>query len=197
MVCVTVAEKSVEACLRALEGLSFAEIRIDAMDVKPDDLQPIFSCGKTLVATCRPGRFSDDERLRLLLASIDAGASFVDVEVDSAREYRAVVIEKARSRDCRVIVSFHDYEKTPERTDLLRIVAPLFRTRSRYSEDRVPCELGKRRGPTPQPSRFREPGHRYRHGPSRGHHKGDRALSRESFHLRSHRKRQGSGGRAA
>ena len=123
MICVTVAERSVEACLAALKDLPFAEIRLDMMDVAPGDMHRIFPGSGTLVATCRPGRFSNDERRALLLASIEEGTSFVDLEVDSGAEYLEGIVEKARLRGCKVIVSFHDYEKTPEREELLSIVA--------------------------------------------------------------------------
>ena len=126
MICATVAERSVEECLEALKGISFAEIRLDAMDEPPRDLSAIFSGVRTLVATCRPGRFSDSERLRLLMASIEQGASFVDVELDSDPGYREQIVEKSRSSGCRVIISHHDYEKTPLRDELTRIVAACF-----------------------------------------------------------------------
>lgn len=126
MICATVAEKTVAECVRAIEGLSFAEIRLDAMDVTPRDMGLIFSRGKRLIATCRPGKFNDDERRELLITSIDEGASFVDLEVDSDEEYGARIVERARTKGCKVIVSFHDYEKTPEREELLHIVARCF-----------------------------------------------------------------------
>jgi len=126
MICVTVAERTVQACIAALKGLSFAEIRLDAMDVAPCDVGLIFSRGKRLVATCRPGRFSDDERRELLMTSIEEGASFVDLEVESDDEYRESIAGRARSKGCKVIVSFHDYEKTPERGELQRIIARCF-----------------------------------------------------------------------
>jgi 3-dehydroquinate dehydratase-1 len=126
MICVTVAERSVEACLAALKDLSFAEIRLDMMDVAPCDMHRIFLGSGTLVATCRPGRFDNDERRELLLASIEEGASFVDVEVDSGERHRESIVEKARLKGCKVIISFHDYEKTPEREELLRIMARCF-----------------------------------------------------------------------
>jgi len=128
MICAVVAERSVATCLEALKDLSFAEIRLDAMDEPPRDLGPIFSGASALVATCRPGRLSDGERLNLLTASVEAGASFVDVELDSDREYRETIVGKCRSKGCRVIISHHDYEKTPGREELVRIIAACFRS---------------------------------------------------------------------
>jgi 3-dehydroquinate dehydratase I len=118
MICVSLAEPSVAACLTALEGLAFAEIRMDAMHLTPNDVPGLFSGGRTLIATCRPGGRSDEERKRLLACAIEAGATFVDIELESNVRYREEIVARARSRGCRVIVSHHDYERTPERPAL-------------------------------------------------------------------------------
>ena len=126
MICVTLAETTVEACRSLLNDLTFAEIRLDAMKVTADDVRALFSGHDNLVATCRPGVKSDDERRSLLLAAVEAGASFVDVEVESAPSLREEIIGKARSKGCKVIVSYHNYEETPEREELLRIASRCF-----------------------------------------------------------------------
>lgn len=126
MICVSIAERSAGACLKALAGLAFAEIRMDRMNLTVDDVRDVFSAGMDLIATCRPGAFSEDERKRLLVAAIEAGAAYVDIEADSDGSFKREIIEKARSRSCAVIVSFHDYEGTPEREELLSIVSLCF-----------------------------------------------------------------------
>ena len=73
MICVSLAEPSVAACLAALEGLDFAEIRMDMMKLTPEEIPRLFSGNRTLIATCRPGGRSDEERKRLLMKAIDVG----------------------------------------------------------------------------------------------------------------------------
>ncbi len=126
MICVTLAETTVESCRSLLKDLSFAEIRLDAMKVSADDVRALFSGHDNLIATCRPGVGNDDERRGLLLAAVEAGASFVDVEMESALSLRDEIIEKARSKGCKVIVSYHNYEETPEREELLHIASRCF-----------------------------------------------------------------------
>ncbi|OPY74316.1 MAG: 3-dehydroquinate dehydratase [Syntrophorhabdus sp. PtaU1.Bin058] len=131
MICVSIAESTAGACLEALAGLAFAEIRMDRMEeLTVDDVRDIFSIGMSagvdLVATCRPGAFSEDERKQLLVTAIESGAAYVDIEEDSDGSFKREIIAKARPRSCAVIVSFHDYEGTPEREDLLRIVSRCF-----------------------------------------------------------------------
>ncbi len=129
MICVSVAEKTVAGCLAALEGISFAEVRMDAMDLPESDVPTIFS-GRNLIATCRPGAFADDRRKALLLGAIASGAAFVDVELEAPAAYREEIAACARSTGCKVIVSFHDYLRTPSREELCSAVSACFDARA-------------------------------------------------------------------
>src|SRR5512138_765795 len=126
MICVSLAEPTVSACLRALKGLKLAEIRLDRMRVGVKGVQRIFSSPVRLIATCRPGLMPEAKRRRLLLTAIGAGAAFVDVEFESAVETLRAVIRQARAANCRVIVSYHDFDRTPSRPCLDEVVARAF-----------------------------------------------------------------------
>jgi 3-dehydroquinate dehydratase I len=118
MICVSLAERSLGDYLTSLERVDFAEIRLDRSDLTTAEVRELFSAHPRLIATCRPGPLTDNRRKELLLTAIDAGAAYVDIEVESEKAYRKEVAAKARSRRCTVIVSFHDYEKTPDRAAL-------------------------------------------------------------------------------
>lgn len=126
MICVSLAEPSVAACLAALKGLDFAEIRMDMMKLMLEEIPRLFSGNRVLIATCRPGGRSDEERKRLLMRAIASRATFVDVEIESETTYREEIVATARSCGCRVIVSHHDYERTPERPALEACVSACF-----------------------------------------------------------------------
>ena len=125
-ICVSVAERTVEAVERALAGLEFAEVRLDLSDVSCGDIRRIFTGHPGLVATCRPGRFNAAERRERLLAAVEAGAAYVDLEVDCDPGERREIADRARILGCRVIVSFHDSEGTPSREELEETVSRCF-----------------------------------------------------------------------
>lgn len=127
MICVSLAEPSVASCLAALKGLDFAEIRMDMMKLMLEEIPRLFPGNRVLIATCRPGGRSDEERKRLLMRAIASGATFVDVEIESETAYREEIVAEARSCGCRVIVSHHDYERTPERPALEACVSACFK----------------------------------------------------------------------
>ena len=126
MVCVSLAEEDLEDCLSVLEDVDFAEIRLDRMRLSLDDVGTLFASHKQLIATCRSGPFSDRDRKALLLTAIEAGAAYVDVEVESDPSYREEIVAKANSLGCKVIVSFHDHERTPGAQELQEILAQCF-----------------------------------------------------------------------
>jgi len=127
MICVSLAEPGCAQCLTALEGLELAEIRLDRMgDLSVEDVATLFARHKGMIATCRPGSFPDDGRKARLLAAVSAGAAYVDIELESEEPYREEIMAKAREFGCKVIISFHDHEKTPDRKTLSAIVEDSF-----------------------------------------------------------------------
>lgn len=126
MICVSIAEPTLEDCLAAIKGLELAEIRIDKTSLTALDIKPLFSAPVKLVATCRPGSRSEDERLGLLLAAVEAGAAYVDVEVGASPDFRTTVVAAAREKGCRVIISYHNEKETPLKQALLLIIEECF-----------------------------------------------------------------------
>ena len=112
-VCVSVGEGSRDEVKAALERFEFAEIRLDLCRLTIEETADLFSVGKILIATCREGAYGRNERLERLLSAIRAGAKFVDVETEADEPYRRIVAEQAKRYGCRLIVSHHDFEKTP------------------------------------------------------------------------------------
>ena len=82
------------------------------------------------IATCRdldPERGFSERRRRVLEAMIEAGAEFVDVEIEAPAEYKRKVIECAKKQTkagqkCTVVVSYHNYEVTPNAAELAKLV---------------------------------------------------------------------------
>ena len=118
MICIALGSLTYEECLRAVQTLPFAEIRLDLLELSREQVAAIFAANANLVATCRAGKFNDDERRALLLQAINNGAAYVDVEVDASDAFKDAVIQAAKARRTKIIISYHDFEKTPERAEL-------------------------------------------------------------------------------
>lgn len=126
MICVSIAEPTLEDCLAAVKGLDFVEVRIDKTGLSLVDVRQLFSEPLKMIATCRPGTRTEEERLAVLLAAVAAGAAYVDIEVDAPRASREAVLAAAREKGCRVIVSYHNFTETPLKHHLLQVIEECF-----------------------------------------------------------------------
>jgi 3-dehydroquinate dehydratase I len=126
MICVSLAEKDVVKCLEALEKVEMAEIRIDLSEFTDDEIHQVFSVRKKLIATCRPGKYSDIDRMQKLKTAIEAGATFVDLEYESRDDFKVPLMDYAHNNQCDVIISYHNHERTPELDELEQIMQRCF-----------------------------------------------------------------------
>jgi 3-dehydroquinate dehydratase type I len=120
--------------LRAVEqanGLAdLIELRVDYL--KGVELEKLLKAGeKPLVVTNRRraegGRYGGDEksRLAILRQAADLGAAFVDVEMRTERSLLRALIKNKNGT--RMILSFHDFPRTPPPGELRKIMDRMIR----------------------------------------------------------------------
>ncbi|MFW6366286.1 MAG: type I 3-dehydroquinate dehydratase [Spirochaetota bacterium] len=123
MLCVCIAEKNADDVSSALAGCEFAEIRLDAGAFSAADTALLFGRKEVkLIATYRPGNASDETRIEILNAAIDAGAACIDIEVENSDAFKQAVIPRAKEKGVQVIVSYHNYENTPQCRELEEVI---------------------------------------------------------------------------
>lgn len=123
MVCTVIQGRDLEWIFQALECCEMAEIRLDSCRLSMDDIEECFSSDTPLVATCRveemlsaDSGLTRQQALKLseerLLAAIDAGAAYVDVEMEIPKEVSKRIRARAHSCGTVFIRSVHDYSST-------------------------------------------------------------------------------------
>ncbi len=122
MICSALANMSFSDCLDAVKILDFAEIRFDLLDLSKEEITALFSANNNLIATCRLGKYDNSERKTLLLHAIDSGAAYVDIEVETGEAFKHDVVTAAREQHCQIIMSYHDFDRTPTQAELEHIV---------------------------------------------------------------------------
>lgn len=122
-ICVSIGDENYTDIINVLQNVNFAEIRLDLNNIDDSEIESLFSGGKKLIATCREGRYTKNERIARLSKAIRSGAEYVDVETESDDFYLKTIIETAHKSDCKVIVSYHNFEATPSLEEMLSIIA--------------------------------------------------------------------------
>lgn len=94
------------------------ELRLDLIRKDPESIFPLLPDAVKTLVTCRPGTYSEKERVRLLKSSMDLGAAFVDVELESTDSYLNSLAAHARILGTSLVVSYHNFELTPDVEEL-------------------------------------------------------------------------------
>ena len=130
MICTTIINKDLQGVLAALEGCEMAEIRLDSCDLSMKDIDEVFSSDVPLVATCRIAEImANDPSLqdlpeqsreiramqtaeRRLVRALEAGARYVDVEMEAQKQMSKRVRNAAHENGTVFIRSYHDFAGT-------------------------------------------------------------------------------------
>jgi len=121
MICVPITSPRMP---QALEDLAAAEALADIVEFRIDLIQDpdlaalIGAARKPVIVTNRTklegGQFrgTDEQRVDLLRQAAELGAGFIDIEVSTPRDLLKSVVEMGKKSG--VILSFHDFTKTPD-----------------------------------------------------------------------------------
>lgn len=132
MICTTIQDRSLEQILEALEHSEMAEIRLDRCVLTSKEAEELFSSDIPLVATCRISEVAKNEPSlqvegmteqsreikamqiaeRRLIKAVEAGARYVDVELEAPKQMSKRVRQAAHENGTVFIRSFHDFEGT-------------------------------------------------------------------------------------
>ena len=142
MICTTIQNKNLEQILEALEGCEMAEIRLDRCDLSLREIEECFTSDVPLVATCRiadliasepslqdEGMTPQSKEIKAaqiaekrLCKAIEAGARYVDVEIEAPKQMSKRVRNVAHENGTVFIRSFHDFEGTDSLEALKAVV---------------------------------------------------------------------------
>ena len=142
MICTTIQNKNLNQILEALESCEMAEIRLDRCSLSLRDIEECFTSDVPLVATCRIADLIEtepalqDESLtpqskeikaaqiaeKRLCKAIEAGARYVDVEIEAPKQMSKRVRNVAHENGTVFIRSFHDFEGTDSLEALKAVV---------------------------------------------------------------------------
>jgi len=132
MICVSIGEKDHNNAINVAALYDFAEIRLDLLErIDNEIVEKIFSSHKNLIATYRKkdGSDTDMKQLSILKTAIEAGAAYVDIDINESNELISSVKsicsatqQDPGKRSTKLIISYHDYNETPSLDFLDKII---------------------------------------------------------------------------
>ena len=122
-ICVSLGGLPFAECMQLASEWPLVEIRLDLLRLNPEKIDVLAMQCRQWVATCRPGdHLTERERTVLLSAAIRSGATYVDLEYEAEASYRQPLMDLAAQYRCKVILSYHNFDATPDLDTLNRII---------------------------------------------------------------------------
>lgn len=130
MICTTIQNRNLEQIYEALEQCEMAEIRLDRCELSAKEIDELFTADIPLVATCRiaevmatepslqdlPEQSREIKAMQIaerkLVRAIEAGARYVDVEMEAQKQMSKRVRQAAHENGTIFIRSYHDFDGT-------------------------------------------------------------------------------------
>ena len=140
MICTTIQNKTADQILEALEQCEMAEIRLDSCVLSARETDEVFTSDVPLVATCRIAEVMKNEPSlqdlpetarevkammiaeKRLVRAIEAGARYVDVEIEAPKQMSKRVRSAAHESGTIFIRSYHDFNGTGTFEELKNVV---------------------------------------------------------------------------
>ena len=118
MICVSVQEKTLQGCLKALASAPMAELRADLCQLSINELEEVVASHPNLLITCRIANSSVEFAKEQIITAIRKGAKYVDVEIEAPVDFLEYVKVYAQVNGAKLIISYHDFNGTPSLEEL-------------------------------------------------------------------------------
>ena len=128
-ICVCIGADWQEQWPQYVSKAELVEFRLDLICPDPTTIVPTTEALKPLLSeyphhiilTCRTGTFSQKARSDLFFDLLPFSPAYIDLAYDTPRSFCAPLYAAARKCGVKIINSFHDFETTPDRTELCTI----------------------------------------------------------------------------
>lgn len=119
--CVSVGGRDFDRCREILHNSLLVELRGDLSNFTIEQVGELVSSHPNLIYTHRLSALSHSEVLEYYIRAIQSGAKYVDVEIGAPIDFIEKVRECAKACSASFIISYHNYETTPNADYLMEI----------------------------------------------------------------------------
>ena len=127
MICVSIQEPSFEKCKQMMLSLAakgsdrIAELRADLCRFTPEQVSLLVAANPHTIVTSRVESDNPSLSFNRLCAAIEAGAEYIDTELEYPDDLQLQLRNRARSAGTKLIVSWHNFSATPPLKQLLEV----------------------------------------------------------------------------
>lgn len=127
MICVSLGNISFDEAMKIAEESEMIELRADLLNFTEKQYVSILSSSAKIVFTCRKENNLMVDRKSLFSLALEHSAEYIDLEIESADELLEWIKEQLAGTQTQLIISYHNYERTPDSNELNVILKNCFK----------------------------------------------------------------------
>lgn len=112
MICVSAGHISFEKLINIIHLYDLVEVRLDLLSLNDMEYSEILKYSHKLIICYRNISTNLDESIQLIEKSINAGAGYIDIDVNEIEDHKSL-INKIKLSNSRLILSIHNFDNTP------------------------------------------------------------------------------------
>lgn len=125
-ICLSIGNIDYTDTLEQLKKVAIAEIRMDLLTFTDKEFALVFNSHPNLIATYRISGENHEEMVRKINLALENGCKFVDIDISTPIEFIDLIKKKSVELNRQLILSYHNFEKTPNTLELGKIVESMF-----------------------------------------------------------------------
>lgn len=121
MLCLSLGKANFKECMNAVIGKDIIELRLDLIEFSDEELKKFFLLSIPIICSFAKNDKPDKYRAERLKYVSCFGAKYIDIELNLEREYKIDLLNFAKANKIKTIISYHNYETTPSKSELKKI----------------------------------------------------------------------------
>lgn len=120
-ICLSLSGKTFSECQRQLGDAPFAELRLDLIEMNAIEIRQLIDCGLEWIIAVRAPFVEKQNYAELFDAALTGNLRFVDFDFGIIQDpHVQALLNKSREAGFKIMFSWHDFEKTPDRDFLIK-----------------------------------------------------------------------------
>jgi 3-dehydroquinate dehydratase I len=111
---VSVSGNTLEECLKALKGASYAELRLDLVQLNSEDIKTLMQQCQFWIVSVRETFLLKENYLQVFAAVMQNKPQYVDIDFEISDKSDIIpILDIVKKSGCKLMLSYHNYEQTP------------------------------------------------------------------------------------
>jgi len=120
-ICLSLSGRSFEECKQQLDDAPFAELRLDRIAMNASEIRQLIDLGYEWMIAVREPFLNQPDFYELFKAALSGHIRYVDFDFEIIQDPRVQkLLNTARNAGFKIMLSWHDFEKTPDREFLFQ-----------------------------------------------------------------------------